>query len=301
MSTTTKLELVAAVQDEYDLKAALAAIELPKSTWYYHQHQSKSYQDKYQQLRPLLEQIIVDHPSYGITRITQELQHSYDQPINHKVVQRLLQVWDLALMRQTQAPKPSHIRQVILAAGDRANLVAQLTEIEPFAVAYTDFTELLYAEGQQKAYLMPIIGHRCKLVYGWAVGPQANTEVALRAWSRAKQTFKRYDLPYRKMIVHHDQGSVYTGHVWLNQLLVTDKVQLSYALDGAKDNPWMESFNSRFKTEGRSLFLDAADLAQLRAVVATQIGYYNTQRRHSSLDYLTPLAYVKRVLATATA
>jgi len=36
MSTATKLKLVAAVRDEYDLKAALAAIDLPKSTWYYH-------------------------------------------------------------------------------------------------------------------------------------------------------------------------------------------------------------------------------------------------------------------------
>ncbi len=63
----------------------------------------------------------------------------------------------------------------------------------------------------------------------------------------------------------------------------------------------MESFNSRFKSEGQSLFLEAADLAELQRVVAAQMRYYNTNRRHSSLDYLTPVAYVKRVLATARA
>lgn len=39
------------------------------------------------------------------------------------------------------------------------------------------------------------------------------------------------------MIVHHDQDAVYTGYSWTGQLLLQDKVQLSYALDGAKDNP----------------------------------------------------------------
>ncbi len=299
MSTTTKIKLVASVLPEYSLSAALSAVELPKSTWYYHQQPKQSYSDKYQHLRPLVEQVIIDHPDYGIPRITKELQAAYQQPVNHKVVQRLLKIWDLALMRQTQAPPPSQIRKVIVAAGDRANLVVQLDQIDPFQVVYTDFTELLYAEGQQKAYLMPIIGHDCKLAYGWAVGSQANTELALQAWHRAKQTFTRYGLAYQAMILHHDQDSVYTSHAWLDQLLVTDKVQLSYALDGAKDNPLMESFNSRFKTEGRSLFLNAADLTQLQAVVASQMRYYNTERRHSSLDYLTPLAYVKSVLTTA--
>jgi transposase InsO family protein len=283
------------------LKAALSAIELPKSTCYYHQHQRSNYQDKYQHLRPLLEQIIVAHPSYGITRITKELQQTYQQPVNHKVVQRLLNIWDLALMRRTQRPKPSQIRQVIVAAGDRANVVAQLDQIELFQVAYNDFTDLPYAHGHKKAYLMPILGHHCKLVYGWAVGPQANTQLALQAWRRAKQTFDHLDLTYQHLILHHDQDPVYTSHAWLDQLLVADKVQLSYALEGAKDNSRMESFNSRFKAENQSLFFEAPDLAQLQAVVATQIRYHNTQRRHSRLAYLPPLVYVKRVLAAMTA
>jgi len=36
---------------------------------------------------------------------------------------------------------------------------------------------------------------------------------------------------------------------WTHQMLKADKLRLSYALRGAKDNPWIESFNSRFKEE----------------------------------------------------
>jgi len=94
--------------------------------------------------------------------------------------------------------------------------------------------------------------------------------------------------------MHHDQDSVYTGYGWISQLLLEDKARLSYALNGAKDNTEMESFNGRFKTENRSLFLDAQNLEQLDQIVAKRMHYYNAERRHSSLDYVSPLAYVKQ-------
>jgi transposase InsO family protein len=43
------------------------------------------------------------------------------------------------------------------------------------------------------------------------------------------------------------------------------------------------------------LFLDAQTLAELAGVVEERMHYYNTQRRHSALDYLAPLAYLERV------
>ena len=67
--------------------------------------------------------------------------------------------------------------------------------------------------------------------------------------------------------------------------MLEDRVRLSYALNGAKDNPEMESFNGRFKGEGRSLFLDVQSLGELQAVVERCMRYDNTVRRHSSLDY----------------
>ena len=138
--------------------------------------------------------------------------------------------------------------------------------------------------------LMPIIGHACKMAYGWALGESADSDLAIKAWNMAKQTFERLDITCKGMIMHHDQDSVYTGHVWTGQLLLKDKVRLSYALDGAKDNTEMESFNSRFKQEGNSLFLDAGDIEELNVVVSRQMEYYNTRRRHSSLGYVPPIA-----------
>jgi putative transposase len=296
MTTEEKASLVEGVWESYGLAPALAAVELPKSTWYYHQNEKVSYEQKYAHLLPDLEAIAQEHPEYGWPRVTVELREKYGHYVNHKVVQRLLRLWDLRLMRNTRRPKPGGVQRAIKTAGKRANLVAQMEDIEPFQVMYTDFTELRFADGEQKAYLIPILGHVSKMVYGWAVGETTNTTLALKAWQRARRILQQFGIRCAGMILHQDQDSVFTSYAWTAQLLRKDGVRLSYALRGAKDNPEMESFNSRFKTEGNSLFLDAPTLADLGTVVTGRMRYYNRERRHSALGYIAPRVYVDQVL-----
>ena len=295
MTPEQKVSLVEALKDTYGLNRSLAAAELAKSTWYYHQNDKVDYAEKYRDLRSILEEIARDHHEYGLPRIMAELQEVYDCGVNHKVVERLLRLWHLRIMRGTRRRKPSGIRKAILEVGDRANLVAHMDEIGLFQVVYTDFTELAYADGSRKAVLMPIIGHTSKLACGWAVGETGTTEVALRAWRRAKETLGGLGIPYSGMIMHHDRDPVFTGYRWTSRLLLKDQVRVSYALGGAKDNPEIESFNGRFKTEGESLFSEAQTLAELESVVEKRMAYYNATRRHSSLNHVAPLTFIKRM------
>ena len=295
MTPEERVALVGGVKDTYGLNFALATVDLPKSTWYYHQKHKVVYEKKYAYLLPILEEIAREHPEYGVPRIMPELRQEYDIDVNHKVIERLLGIWDLSILRSTHRPRPSSIQQAIVEAGERANLVVQMESIELFRVVYTDFTELSYADGHRKAVLIPIIGHTSKTAYGWAIGESRGTSLALRAWQRAKDTFQQLDVPYAGMILHHDRDSVFTGYEWTAQLLLEDGLRLSYALRGAKDNPHMEAFNSRFKAENHSLFLEAQAVAELAAVVDARMDYYNTQRRHSSIDYLPPLTYIESV------
>lgn len=294
MMTEEKVALAESVYETYGLNFTLTVIGLPKATWYYHEKQKVDYEEKYAHLKPILETIIREHPEYGVPRIMPELREVYDCGVNHKVVEQLLGIWELSIVRSIRRPKPSGIKRAITEAGGRANLVAQLDRIEIFQVAYTDFTELVYANGRRKAQLLPIVGHVCKMAYGWAVGEHADTELALLAWERAKKTFQRLDIPYAGMIIHQDQGSVFTGYEWARQLVLKDSVCLSFTLRGFKDNPEMESFNGRFKEETHSLLLEAQTMDELIEVVNERIRYYNEARRHSSTDYLPPLVFIER-------
>jgi putative transposase len=293
MNTEQKVTLAGEAQESYGFPSVLAALELPRSTWYYHHSRGMSYTEKYKHLREPLETIAREHPEYGYRRTTPELREIYGYHLNHKVVQRLLQEWDLPLIRGTKRPKPSGIRQAIAAAGDRINLVAGKERIKPFRVAYTDFTELKYADGQRKAYLIPVIDHTSKLVLGWAVGERTVTTLALQAWERARQTLELRGVSLKGMTIHHDQDPVFTSYAWTSQILLDDHARVSYALNGARDNTEMESFFSRFKTENRSLLLDAQTLNELIALVAQRIHYYNGERRHSTIGYRAPLAFIE--------
>jgi putative transposase len=300
MSPEQKVKLVERTWEEFGLRPALTALELPRSTWYYHRNEKLSYAEKHAALHPLLEEIARQHPEYGYRRTTQELRNTYQKTINHKVVQRLHRSWELALLRTTRIPRPSGIRQILQEANGRANLIADLESIVLFQVAYTDFTELRFADGREKAYLMPIVDHTSKLVFGWAVGWRANTELALRAWQQAKETFLDLQIPSQGMIIHHDQDPVYTSYDWTGQLLLKDKVRVSYALGGAKDNPEMEAFFSRFKAEGHSLFLDASTLDELVTVVDQRMQYHNEIRLHSSIGYRAPMKFIQQIASLSS-
>lgn len=223
--------------------------------------------------------------------MTTELRETYGELRNQKVVRRLHRLWDLPLLRGTKAPKPSGVRRAIQAAGDRANLVYGLEAIEPLAGFYTDFTELRFAGCRAKAYLIVILDHGTKLVLGWAVGERANTDLALEAWDRAVAMLASLGLTPRGRIVHQDQDSVFTSYAWTSGLLLVDGCRLSYALDGARDKPEMESFFCHFKTENGSLLQDAETLPALVGIVAQRLEHYNQRRRHSSLGNRAPLAY----------
>jgi hypothetical protein len=133
-------------------------------------------------LQPALEDIVRQHPEYGTRRTTTELHETYHERFNQKVLQRLHQLWVLALQRTTRTQKPSGIYQVIVAVGSRVDVLAQLYIIMPQDVLHTDFTELRLACGTQKANLMPIVGHVSKVVFGWTVGESSNRMLVLPAW-----------------------------------------------------------------------------------------------------------------------
>lgn len=291
MTVAEKVALAERAVPEHGLGAVLSALDLARSTWSY-QQKRQSYAERHAALKAPLERIARKHPEYGYRRATAELRSHLKRPLNQKVVRRLHQEWDLPLIRRAPAPKPSALRQLIAAAGERGNLVAGLEAIRPFEVLYTDFTELAYAGGRKRAQLMVLLDHASKLAPGWAVGTTATTQLALAAWMRAKAGLKRRGRSWRGIIVHHDQDPVYTSYAWVRQLLVVDKVRVSYALQGARDNPAMESFHGRFKVENRSLLLDAETREELVLVVRDRIRYYNRVRRHSSLGMISPLEFI---------
>ena len=288
-----KVELVEEYKEEYGFNTCLAAIELPKSTWYYQKKEKVDYAEKYKELkRPMLD-VIRANPGYGYRRILPEL-HDGGYGVGEFVLRRILKRWELELLRTIRRPRLSGPRRYLKQGSKGWNLVSKIEDPKPFEVFYTDFTEIWYDRGRKKAYLMPIIDHKTKLVAGWEVAERKNTGLALGALSMTHTNLGAMGLNLEDCFIHHDQDAVYTGYRWLQAVLIRGKAKVSFSENGAKGNTYMESFNGHFKGESESLFLDARNMWELRRAIADQIEYYNARRRHSALGYLAPWTYIKQ-------
>lgn len=158
-----------------------------------------------------------------------------------------------------------------------------------------DFTQLAY-DTDEKAWLMAIQDKVSKFVLGWAVGPSANTDLALRCWNRSKRSLNAMDLHPAGRIVHSDQDSVFKSRPWLTQLLRTDGVRKSYSERGCKGNSWIESTWSRIKVERRDQIEAIGGMAGLRGFFHHYIPYYNRDRRHSATENKPPIDYLTNAL-----
>ncbi len=54
----------------------------------------------------------------------------------------------------------------------------------------------------------------------------------------------------------------------------------------------MGSFSSRFKGENNDLFARSRTIRELRRAINERMKCYNETRRHSALEYMSPLDYI---------
>jgi putative transposase len=296
------LALVATLKSEYGLNQTLRLLGVPKSSWYYAAKHQREQAKRHQDLKQDLLALARNHPDYGYRRNQAELVEKHKRPINHKLVQKLMQTQELITLRSAHRPPESPIRQILLKLKDRMNLYAPLLAREAagtvaigiFQVFTTDFTEIIYDQGGMKMQLIPFIDHTSKYCPGYALGPTPTSEVAITALNHTASGVEKLGYTLTEALVHHDQGSAFISFEWLVQTLVCYTMRISYSLRGAKDNPAQESFNGRFKKENRDLFWECRTETEVTALVAERIKYYNEKRRHSSIGYLSPLAYIKK-------
>ena len=282
-------------KEERGLNRCLKAIGLPKSTYYYRQNHTEGLSEENQKLMEHVREIIDEHPGYGYRRILPELEERTGQRVNHKRLRRLLSEQELALPRQVSKQSPSPVEKILEKAAGQLNL-AEGRDPGPLEVFSTDFTELAYANGNRRAYLMAVVDLESKYVPGWAVGPSANRKLALRCWERVRERMSALGAPLEGQIVHHDQDSVYTSYRWLREILLEDGMRVSYSEKGAKGNPWIESLWGRTKTEVGSQIAEASSLPALREVFDRRFSYYNQERRHSSIRYVPPCEHLEQTL-----
>jgi putative transposase len=139
-------------------------------------------------------------------------------------------------------------------------------------------------------YLAVVLDLASRRVVGWAAGATLDQTLTATALQRAL-TLRQ---PAWGLLHHSDQGTHYLGGTY-QALLARHGCRVSCRRRGdCWDNAVMESFFATLKTE---LVHEAAWSTRAQAVAelaAYLDGWYNYERRHSSLGYLSPVDYERQ-------
>ena len=223
---------------------------------------------------------------YGRRRMTREVRAALGQPINEKRVGRLMRDNDLQSRQRRRF-------RVVTTDSKHAHPVAPNVLARDFAATapnqkwLADITYVPTAQGW--LYLALVLDLYSRKFVGWAMSESMPQNLTLAALQMALG----WRDPPDGLVHHSDRGSQYAAGDY-RKVLAARGITVSMSRKGnCWDNAPMESANGTVKVEcvHGVHFKTRAEAA--RALIE-YFGYYNTERIHSSLGYLTPSEFERR-------
>jgi putative transposase len=225
--------------------------------------------------------------TYGAPRVHAELAAA-DRHVGRKRVARLMRAAGVVGVCRRR-----RITTTVRAEGGRPapDLVGRNFKVDaPNRLWVADITYLPTAT--VFLYLAVVLDAWSRRIVGWAMATHLRTELVMDALDMALKQRRPTN------VIHHsDQGCQYTS-IAFGQRCRTAGVQPSMGSIGdAYDNAMCESFFGTLEAE----LLDRERFAtpgHARLAVFDYIeGWYNPRRRHSALEYLSPVAFERRALS----
>jgi putative transposase len=223
---------------------------------------------------------------YGAPRIHAELQAAGIR-VGHNRVARLMRTAGLR-------GKSARRRQPRTTQTDASQPVAPNTLGRQFRVARPNtvwLADITYIETDEGfLYLAALLDLASRQVVGMAMAGHLRTEPVEAALDMALQ--QRH--PAEGLLYHSDRGSQYTSQSY-RQRLAAHGVTLSMSRVGeCRDNAPMESFWATLKRECADVPFPSRPLAR-PTLFAYIMGFYNQQRGHSALGYISPVAFEQQI------
>jgi putative transposase len=156
----------------------------------------------------------------------------------------------------------------------------------------TDVTYIMTTEGWR--YLSATLDLCTRKVLAWNIADTLETSLCTTTLQKALEQ----ECPAAHRLIHHSDRGVQYASFELRSQLALSKIKQSMSRKGnCYDNATMESFWATYKTDclqdlhERKITITPEALETLTFEYMTII--YNTQRLHSSLDYMTPVEFEK--------
>ena len=258
------------VKQELSVVRQCQLLAVPRSSAYAH---SRTVSESDLELMRQLDTLYLQWPFYGSRRLCVELRHR-GYAVNRKRVQRLMRNMGLQAIYpkpRTSQPGKGHKVYPYLLRGLK---IARANQVWASDICYVPMVNGFM-------YLTVIMDWHSRRVLAWRVSNTLETEACVEALEEALGSFGAPD------IFNTDQGVQYTSDAF-TAVLKTQGVRIS--MDGKGrwvDNVFVERLWRSVKYE--DVYLRAYGTpATLRAGLTSYFQFYNSVRRHQTLNRQTP-------------
>jgi transposase InsO family protein len=283
-----KYQFIAEHRQQYPISTMCRVLEVSVSGFYAWQQRAPSHRS--QQNTRLGERIVrIYHQNrqvYGSPRIHAVLR-TEGQRCGKRRVARLMRELGLGAKLRKHRTRTTDSQHEQPVAPNLLN--REFTAMAPNTKWVADITAIWTAQGW--LYLAVVLDFYSRMVVGWAMAGHRDEALVEQA---ARMALARRQ-PAPGLLHHSDRGSQYTAADY-RELLADYGVILSMSGKGdCYDNALMESFFGTLKTEcvDRQSFTTRQEARQ--AIFEYVEAFYNRQRLHSSLGYVSPVIYELQV------
>ena len=270
MSQPARLSLVDRADEDLSAAAQCRLLKVARSSLYW-RPAAVSGDDLLLMRR--IDELYLAAPFYGSRRMVAALRRK-GWAVNRKRVRRLMQVMRIEAIYQkpdTSRPHPEHVVYPYLLRG--------LAIDRPNQVWCADITYIPMAKGF--VYLVAVMDWHSRLVLAWRLSAGMETGFCTEALQEA---LERYGAPE---ILNTDQGAQFTSAEFTG-VLAASGIRIS--MDGKGrylDNIFIERLWRSLKYE--DVYIKAyASVLEARRGIGGWLTFYNDERLHQALGYLTP-------------
>ena len=234
-------------------------------------------------LRPLVRQIFWEHKRrYGARRIAVELAARGEACGACRVSRLLKQLGLRAIQPRSFRPRTTQSRHPL---GYSPNLLLQASPPSRINQVWLGDITFVPLAGSRFAYLALLMDLYSRRIVGWELDEQMTEALVLTA---LREAIRRRQ-PKPGLIHHTDRGGQYAGGEYRRVMARAQMEQSMSRPDNCYDNAFMESCFGTLKTElAMGVY---ADVRAAQEEIYEYLDYYDTKRRHSSLNYLTPCEF----------
>jgi putative transposase len=282
-----RFEFIHAEKALYPLTVLCAVLSVSRSGYYRWMHRKPSMRERREQERR--RQIRAIHIQslgrYGSPRVWAVLRRM-GEVITEKTVAKLMRKDGLFARPKRKHKVSTDSRKTERIAPNL--LQRDFTATGPNQVWVTDVKAIWTLCGW--CYLAAILDLFSRRVVGWAVSENNDTALALAALDRAIKSRR----PPSGLIHHSDRGSPYGSDDYIAVLDAHGIVRSMSRKGDCWDNAVPESFFASVEHECLRLGTLANSVAASHAVEQYVDRFYNPERLHSTLDYLSPIEFELR-------